>query len=101
MTETISKYETDIKEIKDSIQDLKTLIMQMNEKIDILDTKYNETNEKLEGEVLQECKKMGSHIDFIENVYDNVKHPLGYICKKINYLSPSNEDTLAIENNTL
>lgn len=99
MTETISKY--DIKEIKDSIQDLKTLIMQMNEKIDILDTKYNETNEKLEGEVLQECKKMGSHIDFIENVYDNVKHPLGYICKKINYLSPSNEDTLAIENNSL
>ena len=26
---------------------------------------------------------MGSHIDFVETVYDNVKHPLGYINNKI------------------
>ena len=59
------------------MQDLKTLIMQMNEKIDILDTKYNETNEKLEGEVLQECKKWVHMI--LLKMYINVKHPLGYI----------------------
>ena len=27
---------------------------------------------------------MGEHIDFIENVYDNVKNPLGYLCNKLN-----------------
>ena len=27
---------------------------------------------------------MGSHIDFVENVYDNVKNPLGFICRKMN-----------------
>ena len=95
------KLETDVKEIKESLQKLKIVIMEMNQKLDILDTKYNETNEKLDGEVLQECKKMGSHIDFIENVYDNVKHPLGYICKKFNYLAPSSDETLTLENNTL
>jgi hypothetical protein len=30
---------------------------------------------------------MGTHIDFIETVYENVKHPLGYICNKFNYLT--------------
>ena len=49
----------------------------------------NELREK-EKEV-QECKKMGSHIDFIEKVYANVKHPLGYITNKIRYLT-ANED---------
>ena len=32
---------------------------------------------------------MGSHIDFIENVYAHVKHPLGYITNKIRYLTAS------------
>ena len=30
---------------------------------------------------------MGSHIDFVENVYDNVKHPLTFICNKVKHLS--------------
>ena len=33
---------------------------------------------------------MSSHIDFVENVYDTIKSPLGYICNKINYFSSSN-----------
>ena len=28
---------------------------------------------------------MGNHIDFVENVYDNVKNPLGFICNRVNY----------------
>ena len=46
---------------------------------------------KIDKDVVQECKKMGSHIDFIEKVYANVKHPLGYITNKIRYLT-ANED---------
>ena len=39
---------------------------------------------------------MGSHIDFVENVYDNVKHPLGFITNKIKYLTSGNNDNYAL-----
>jgi hypothetical protein len=34
-----------------------------------------------------DCKKMIDHIDFIENVYDNVKSPFYYLMDKVNLLS--------------
>jgi hypothetical protein len=41
--------------------------------------------------------KMDTHIDFIENVYENVKHPLNFVTNKINnYIS--NEEPKQIEN---
>jgi hypothetical protein len=42
---------------------------------------------KLDGEVIGECKKMSSHISFVEGVYDSMKHPLNYICETINGIS--------------
>ena len=48
-------------------------------------------HDKIDIDVVQECKKMGSHIDFIEKVYANVKHPLGYITNKIRYLTASED----------
>ena len=40
--------------------------------------------------------KMDTHIDFIENVYENVKHPLNFVTNKINnYIS--NEEPKQIE----
>jgi uncharacterized protein YaaN involved in tellurite resistance len=35
----------------------------------------------------KDCKKMTDHIDFIENVYDNVKSPFYYLMDKVNLLS--------------
>ena len=61
-------------------------------KIETMERKIDNLAEKIDGEVLEECKKMGGHIDFVEEVYDNVKHPLGYICKKIGYLTGSSEE---------
>lgn len=44
--------------------------------------------------ILQELKKMNEkieridrHIHFIEGVYESVKHPLGFICNKINTIT--------------
>ena len=37
---------------------------------------------------------MSEHIDFIENVYDNVKNPLGFICNKISSISGNSNYTL-------
>mgnify|MGYP004002195991 CR=1 FL=1 len=41
---------------------------------------------------------MGQHIDFVENVYDNVKHPLGYITNKIKYLTSNSSEQYALHN---
>ena len=32
----------------------------------------------------KDCKKMSSHIDFIDNVYENIRMPMNYICNSIN-----------------
>jgi len=33
-----------------------------------------------------DCKKMSDHIDFIEQVYENVKHPLNYVMNSVSNL---------------
>lgn len=47
----------------------------------------------------KECEKMGNHIDFIENIYDNVKHPLGYICNNVKYYTGNKSTKYSLENN--
>ena len=71
---------------------IKHLLITLNDKVESLEGKIENLNDKVDEEVLEECKKMGSHIDFVENVYDNVKHPLGYICKKIKGLTGSSSE---------
>ena len=66
-----------IEKLDERFNEIKYLIERLERKIDNLE-------KKIDGELLSECKKMGSHIDFVENVYDNVKNPLGFICRKVN-----------------
>ena len=33
-----------------------------------------------------DCKKMSDHIDFIEQVYENVKHPLNFVMNRVSNL---------------
>ena len=79
----------------------------LNKRMDILEQKIdNLTNlvetltMKIDTELTSECKKMGEHIDFVENVYEKVKYPLSYVCNRINgnsannnLLTDSNEST--------
>ena len=37
---------------------------------------------------------MSSHIDFIDNVYDTVKNPLGFICSKVSILGGNESHSL-------
>lgn len=55
----------------------------IDEKLENIEKRITVLENKVDGELIKECKKMGSHIDFVETVYDNVKHPLGYINNKI------------------
>ena len=55
-----------------------------------LETRCERIEQKLDKilELLEkDCKKMTDHIDFIENVYDNVKSPFYYLMDKVNLLS--------------
>ena len=71
----------------DSLNEIKELLTTLNTNIQSMDNKLDKILEKLDVEILQDCKKMSSHIDFIEQVYDNVKSPLNFICNSVNNLS--------------
>lgn len=73
--------------IIDNSNNIYTILLTLNNKVDLIMNKLEMLERKLDTDIVKECKKMGSHIDFVEEVYDNVKHPLGYICKKITYLT--------------
>jgi len=81
-----------IDKLDNHMEAIKHLLITLNDKVESLESKIDNLNDKVDEEVLEECKKMGSHIDFVENVYDNVKHPLGYICKKIKGLTGSSSE---------
>jgi len=75
---------TTIEDLKEILIILNKNIQQVNEKVDII-------SKKLDEEIYNECKKMGSHIDFIEQVYDSMKYPLNYLCNTINNISNNNQ----------
>jgi len=68
-------------------------LITIEEKIDALDIKLQKIWDLLENNVSKNCEKMETHIEFVENVYDNVKQPLQYICDSFNTLMIRNEDT--------
>ena len=67
-------------------------IKKIKEKFDSIDQKLESIENNIsklldmQQNVNKNAEKMGEHIDFVENVYDNVKNPLGYICNKVSYL---------------
>lgn len=69
----------------EEFKELKEEIVEINKKLDLI-------LQFLEKDVKVNCDKMGEHIDFVENVYDNVKNPLGYLCNKINFFSNKNKE---------
>jgi|TARA_B110000858_G_C17535780_1_gene351287 archaellum component FlaC len=66
-------------------------LVKINSRLDNIENELKNIKGKINDELVDECKKMSNHIDFIDNVYDNVKNPLGYICNKLNFLSGEKE----------
>lgn len=96
MNENIHDLNKNIGEIHLLLRSLTEMIGNTNKRIHSLERKIDHLTTIMDEEVLAECKKMGSHIHFVETVYENVKHPLGYICNKFTYLTDK-----VIEQNTL
>lgn len=80
----------------DEIKEIKEMLTIMNKNIERNNQLLHIISSKMDKEVIEECKKMGSHINFVQEVYENVKHPLNYICDIINFNSnfkQINDDT--------
>ena len=74
--------------------EVKSKLDSLEYKLIDLEVKLNKILELLENDVAPNCNKMSSHIDFIDNVYDNVKNPLGFICSRVSKLSSNNNYNL-------
>jgi len=79
-------------------QESKEKLADIESKMNEIDLKLITILELLQTEIRPNCKKMSSHIDFVDNVYENVKNPLGFICNKVGKLS--GEETYSLENDT-
>ena len=64
--------------------------MNVDHRLDAIESKVDMILELLQKDVQPNCQKMNTHINFVENVYENVKNPLGFICSKVNYLRDHN-----------
>jgi len=73
--------------------EIKSKLDSLEEKINDLDDKLSDILLLLERDVKPNCSKMSSHIDFVDNVYANVKNPLGFICNKVSILSGTSDKT--------
>ena len=85
----IDDLKSQINELKNTIMgemaDLKAENKELKNKIDTMNDKLDKLLELFEIQST-DCKKMSEHIDFVETVYERVKHPFYYI---MNAVSPS------------
>lgn len=79
------------------LSDINKNLVIINSKLINIEKKIENLETNIEKNVIIECKKMGSHINFVENVYENVKQPLGYINNKIKQIIGSG-NTYNIDN---
>lgn len=65
-----------------SNDDIIDILNKLNETISENNIILKRIEEKMDNEITSECRKMGSHIDFIESVYEKVRNPMDYLCDK-------------------
>ena len=68
--------------------------MSSNLEIQELHDKLDRIERLLNNEILDNCNKMSTHIDFIEKIYEYVKYPLFYISEKMRYLTSKQSITV-------
>ena len=69
-------------------------LKELMDRIEVIERKLDLILLKLDGSVIKNCDKMGTHIDFVHSVYTTVKVPLNYISNKIQrIINPSSLQT--------
>jgi hypothetical protein len=62
---------------------IRSELKDLTDRIEAIERKLDLILFKLDGSVIKNCDKMGTHIDFVNSVYTTVKVPLNYISNKI------------------
>ncbi len=70
---------------------LEERICKLEQLYERIEQKLDQILEVIDTKISNSCNKMSGHIDFVENVYDNVKNPLGFICNRVSKLIGSDE----------
>ena len=55
----------------------------IEQKLEQIGNDIKNINYKIDNNLINNCEKMGSHVDFVENVYNTVRSPLQYISNSI------------------
>lgn len=55
----------------------------IEKKLEQIENDLKDINYKIDNNLINNCEKMGSHVDFVENVYNTVRSPLQYISNSI------------------
>ena len=86
------------KKIIHSLNNINSTLNNIHNRVSILEKNQIKNMENINqiinmlnsGDIIDNCKKMGNHINFVENVYNSVKYPLSFICNKITKYSMQN-----------
>ena len=81
-------------ELRDNIKSIENKIELIDKNINEIIININKILNLLENKINPNCQKMGEHINFIEKIYENVKHPLGFFCSFINTSTDTNNYSL-------
>ncbi len=71
------------------LAELTNQVYELTDQVDKLKAKMDTMNNKLDKLLAQfetqstDCKKMSDHIDFVETIYEKVKHPFNYIMNAV------------------
>ncbi len=65
------------------MEDIKIILMDILNRLDKIEEQLNKMN-TIQEEVKKSTLNMDNHIEFINDIYDNVKKPLSYVSNKIN-----------------
>ena len=83
--------------INTTLIQIKEELKEINNTIKTMNTNIEELKNKIDEDVAAECKKMGTHIEFVEAVYKRVRYPLGFICNRVTNLIGSYRESYALE----
>lgn len=64
-----------------------------------IEEKIDNINYKLDNDIINNCEKMGSHVDFVENIYEKVRYPLQYISNKLSGTNNNLPEITTLRNN--
>lgn len=74
------------------IKELEKMAVKM-EKLELI---MERLEAKIDDSVSVNCKKMGEHIDFVEDVYDNMRSPMQFMMNKIKGWMPGRREAIEL-----